>query len=88
MERFSFLFSDGKDFVFIPNKEVCKKLFGNKKDAVIYIKKSKNKYVTEGRSISLYDLEQNGFKTIKSKDVPKAVLILIGEELVWNYLKN
>ena len=82
MKGFSLLFSDGKDFVFIPNKEVCKKLFGNKKDAVIYIKKSKNKYVTEGRSISLYDLEQNGFKTIKSKDVPKAVLILIGEELV------
>ena len=82
MKGFSLLFSDGKDFVFIPNNEVCKKLFGNKKDAVIYIKKSKNKYVTEGRSISLYDLEQNGFKTIKSKDVPKAVLILIGEELV------
>ena len=88
MKGFSLLFSDGKDFVFIPNKEIRKKLFGNKKDAVIYIKKSKNKYVTEGRSISLYDLEQNGFKTIKSKDVPKAVLILIGEELVWNYLKN
>ena len=79
MKRFSLLFSDGKDFIFIPNKEICKKLFGNKKDAVIYIKKSKNKYVTEGRSISLYDLEQAGFKKIKANEEPPEVLVLLNE---------
>ena len=81
MKRFSLLFSDGKDFVFIPNKEVCKKLFGNKKDAVIYIKKSKNRYVTESRSISLYDLKQEKFEIIEIKDVSKVILNLIEEEL-------
>jgi len=79
MKRFSLLFSDGKDFIFIPNKEVCKKLFGNKKDAVIYIKKSKNRYITEGRSISLYDLEQCGFKKIKANEEPQEVLTLLNE---------
>ena len=77
MKRFSLLFSDGKDFVFIPNK----KLFGNKKDAVIYIKKSKNRYVTESRSISLYDLKQEKFEIIEIKDVSKVILNLIEEEL-------
>ena len=79
MNRFVFLFSDGKDFVFIPNKEIHKKLFGNKKDAVIYIKKSKNRYVTEGRSISLYDLEQCGFKKVKANEEPQEVLTLLDE---------
>ena len=79
MKRFSLLFSDGKDFVFIPNKEICKKLFGNKKDAVIYIKKSKNRYITEGRSISLYDLEQCGFKKIKANEEPQEILTLLDE---------
>jgi len=79
MKRFSLLFSDGKDFVFIPNKEICKKLFGNKKNAVIYIKKSKNVYATEGRSISLYDLEQCGFKKIKANEEPQEVLTLLDE---------
>ena len=79
MKRFSLLFSDGKDFIFIPNKEICKKLFGNKKDAVIYIKKSKNRYVTEGRSISLYDLEQCGFKKLKANEEPQEVLALLDE---------
>ena len=79
MKRFSLLFSDGKDFIFIPNKEICKKLFGNKKDAVIYIKKSKNRYVTEGRSINLYDLEQCGFKKVKANEEPQEVLTLLDE---------
>ena len=79
MKRFSLLFSDGKDFIFIPNKEICKKLFGNKKDAVIYIKKSKNRYVTESRSISLYDLEQCGFKKVKANEEPQEVLALLDE---------
>ena len=82
MKGFSLLFSDGKDFVFIPNKEIRKKLFGNKKDAVVYIKKFKNKYVTGGRSISLYDLEQYGFKKIKANEVPQEVLVLLNE-FIW-----
>ena len=79
MKRFSFLFSDGKDFVFIPNKEIYKKLFGNKKDAVIYIKKFKNTYNLENLSVGLYDLEQSGFEQIKEKDIPKKVLALLDE---------
>ena len=79
MKRFSLLFSDGKDFVFIPNKEICKKLFGNKKDAVIYIKKFKNTYNLENLSVGLYDLEQSGFEQIKEKDIPKKVLALLDE---------
>jgi len=79
MNRFSLLFSDGKDFVFIPNKEICKKLFGNKKDAVIYIKKFKNTYNLENLSVGLYDLEQSGFEQIKEKDIPKKVLALLDE---------
>jgi len=79
MKRFSLLFSDGKDFVFIPNKEVCKELFGNKKDAVVYIKKYKNTYNLESLSVGLYDLEQSGFKQVKEKNIPKMVLTLLDE---------
>ena len=82
MNRFVFLFSDGKDFVFIPNKEIHKKLFGNKKDAVIYIKKSKNTYNLESLSVGLYDLEQSGFEQIKEKDIPKKVIKLLNE-FIW-----
>jgi len=79
MKGFSLLFSDGKDFVFIPNKEVCKKLFGSKKDAVIYIRKFKERYILEKRTISLFDLEQNEFKKIKANEEPQEVLALLNE---------
>ena len=82
MKGFSSLFSDDKDFEFIPNKEICKKLFGNKKDAVIYIKKSKNTYNLESLSVGLYDLEQSGFEQIKEKDIPKKVIKLLNE-FIW-----
>ena len=79
MKRFSLLFSDGKDFVFILNKKIHKKLFGDKKNAVIYIKKFKNTYNLESLSVGLYDLEQSGFEQVKEKDIPKKVIKLLDE---------
>lgn len=79
MKKQGLFFTDGANFVYLPNKEIKTKLFGNSKNAVIYFRKIKVKYNVEITHITLHDLDICGFKNIK--ELPNNLVELLNEIL-------
>ena len=79
MKKSDIFFTDGSDFVYLPNKEIHKKLFNNSKNAVVYFRKIKNKYNVETTHITFQDLAACGFKDIK--EFPKNINDLLNNVL-------
>lgn len=80
MKKQGIFYTDNKDFVFIPNENLHKQIFGNtKKDVVLYIKKLKKNYRMTIKYIAVEDLVPSGF--IKINDVPKDIIEFLNIEL-------
>ena len=79
MKKSDMFFTDGSDFVYLPNKEIHKKLFNNSKNAVIYFRRIKNKYNVETTHITLHDLTACGYVSIK--ELPKNIYDLLNNVL-------
>ena len=80
MKKLGTFYTDNKDFVFIPNESLLKKIcMSTKEDIVLYIKKFKNNYKMYIRHITTEDLAISGF--IKFVDVPKEVIDFLNNEL-------
>ena len=75
MKKLGIFFTDGSDFVYLPNKEIHKKLCNNSKNAVVYFRRIKNRYNVETTHITLHDLDACGFKDIK--ELPKNLVELL-----------
>ena len=65
MKKSVMFFTDGSDFVYLPNKEIHKKFFNNSKNAVIYFRRIKYNYIIERKHVTPHYLEACGFKDIK-----------------------
>lgn len=71
-------FTEGSNFVYLPNKEIKTKLFGNSKNAIAYFRRIKDRYNVETRYI-LVDLDACGYKSVK--ELPKNILELLNSVL-------
>lgn len=79
MKKLGMFFTDGSDFVYLPNKEIQSKLFNNSKNAILYFRKIKYNYIVEKKHITFQDLAACGFKDIK--EFPKNINDLLNTVL-------